>query len=149
MPINLFPSTCPNPITALSFDYGTERIGVAFGQSISATAKAVAVLDAKNGVPDWGQVKKLLEEWKPDCCVVGLPYNMDGSSSELLNRAIKFANRVSGRFKIDCYGIDERLSSKAAINQIINSQESRKKKPIDGVAAQIILESWFNEYNLQ
>ena len=94
------------------------------------------------------EVEKLLQEWKPDCCVVGLPYNLDGSESELLTRAIKFANRIKGRFNINCYGMDERLSSKAAIEQVVEDESSSKKKiAIDDIAAKIILENWFNEYN--
>ena len=53
MTIETLPSNCTLPVAALSFDYGTQRIGVAFGQSISATAKAIAVLKAKDGAPDW------------------------------------------------------------------------------------------------
>ena len=150
MSIDLFPSDCSSPVAALAFDYGTQRIGVAFGQSLSASAKAVTVLKAKDGIPDWDQIENLLEEWKPDCCVVGLPYNIDGSESELLTRAIKFANRIDGRFNIRCYGMDELLSSKAAIEQVMEDDTSSKKKTaIDDIAAQIILENWFNEYNSQ
>ena len=105
-------------------------------------------MKAKDGAPDWDEVEKLLQEWKPDCCVVGLPYNLDGSESELLTRTIKFANRIKGRFNISCYGMDERLSSKAAIEQIMEDESSSKKKTaIDDIAAQIILENWLNEYN--
>ncbi|NKB34520.1 MAG: Holliday junction resolvase RuvX [Pseudomonadales bacterium] len=150
MTIDAFPGDCSTPVAALSFDYGTQRIGVAFGQSISATAKAVAVLKAIDGIPDWDQIEKLIEEWKPDCCVVGLPYNMDGSESDLMARAIKFANRINGRFNLVCYGMDERLSSRAAIEQIMEEEKTNKKQTaIDDIAAQIILENWFNEYNSQ
>ena len=149
MAIDLLPNDCSNPVAALAFDYGTQRIGVAFGQSISASAKSVTVLKAKDGIPDWDQIEKLMEEWKPDCCVVGLPYNLDGSESELLMRAVKFANRIDGRFNIRCYGMDERLSSKAAIEQVMEDEGSKKKTAIDDIAAQIILENWFTEYNTQ
>jgi len=147
MTIDLFPKDCSNPIAALSFDYGTQRIGIAFGQSISATAQAVAVIKAKDGIPDWEVIEKLLAEWKPDCCVIGMPYNLDGSESELLKRAEKFANRLNGRFNIPCYGMDERLSSKAAIEQVMADESRKKETSIDDVAAQIILTNWFSEYN--
>ncbi|MED5411794.1 MAG: Holliday junction resolvase RuvX [Pseudomonadota bacterium] len=148
MNIETLPIDCTLPVAALSFDYGTRRIGVAFGQSVSATTKAITVLKAKDGIPDWEEVGKLLQEWKPDCCVVGLPYNLDGSENELLSRAIKFANRINGRFNIKCYGMDERLSTKAAIEQVMEDEHASKNKiTIDDIAAQIILENWFNEFN--
>ncbi len=130
----------------MAFDFGTQRIGVAFGQSLTGTAQAVCVLKARDGKPNWDEVQALLEEWKPDVFVVGLPYNMDGSECELLSLAEKFARRVKERFAKPCYGMDERLSSVAAIEQVIEDGGAMKKsKAIDDIAAQIILENWFRE----
>ncbi|MCG8414857.1 MAG: Holliday junction resolvase RuvX [Pseudomonadales bacterium] len=146
MSLDSFPRDRQQPIAALAFDYGTQRIGVAFGQSISGTAKAVCVLKARDGIPDWDQIAKLIEDWRPDVFVIGLPYNIDGSDSELLARATKFANRLNGRFNLPCFGMDERLSSKAAIEQVVEESGGMgKKSAIDDIAAQIILENWFQE----
>ena len=149
MTIKFFPSDCSKPVAALAFDYGTQRIGVSFGQSISATAKAIAVIKAKDGIPDWDEIETLLIEWKPDLCVVGLPYNLDGSESVLLVRAIKFAHRINGRFNLPCFGMDERLSSKAAIEKVVAENKNKQQMAVDGIAAQIILENWFAEFNSQ
>ena len=90
----------------------------------------------------------LIESWDPDFFVVGLPYNLDGSNSEFLQRALKFANRLNGRFNIPTFGIDERLSSETAREKYkIESSKNAIRKEIDDVAAQIILETWFSEYN--
>ena len=148
MSIDSLPADPSKPIAALAFDYGTQRIGVAYGQSVSGTAQAVCVLKARDGIPDWNEIQALIDEWKPTAFVVGLPYNLDGTDSELLPRAIKFANRLNGRFNKPVYGMDERLSSKAAIEQIVEENEAglkRKSSAIDDIAAQIILENWFNE----
>jgi putative Holliday junction resolvase len=145
--IETTPADRSKPVTALAFDYGIRRVGVAFGQSISGTARPVAVLKAKDGIPDWVQIERLIEEWRPDLLVVGLPYNMDGSESELLTRVIKFARRLTGRFNKPCFGMDERLSSKAAIEQVLEEGGSRNRTAIDDIAAQIILENWLTEYN--
>ena len=134
------------PISALAFDFGTQRIGVAFGQSLTGTAKVIGVVKAKDGIPDWSEIEALMEEWSPDLFVVGMPYNLDGSVSELMLRATKFANRLNGRFHKPWYGMDERLSSKAAAE--LNLEENRgakKTTAIDGIAAQIILENWLSE----
>lgn len=150
MTLESFPSHVEKPLAALSFDFGTQRIGVAFGQSISGTAKPVCVLKANDGIPDWEQVGSVIAEWKPDVLVVGLPYNLDGTESELLKRAIKFGNRLNGRFHKPCYGMDERLSSRAAIEQVMEETGSMNKKSgIDDIAAQIILENWFSELKLK
>ncbi len=143
-PLPLFPAKHDKVLKALGFDYGTQRIGVAFGQSLSGSAQPVCVLKARDGIPDWEQLQKLIEQWQPNVFVVGLPYNMDGSDSELMARAVKFANRLNGRFHLPAFGMDERLSSQEAIAQLA-AQNGNKETAIDHIAAQIILENWFAE----
>jgi|TARA_B110000090_G_scaffold101938_1_gene114566 putative Holliday junction resolvase len=144
MILDSFPNN-NEPISALGFDYGTQRIGVAYGQSLTGTAQRVCVLKAKDGIPDWGQIETLISEWKPNLFVVGIPYNLDGSESELMVRAIKFANRLNGRFHKPSYGMDERLSSVEAAEQVFEENRGAKKRAsIDDIAARIILENWFS-----
>ena len=146
MIIDSFPNH-DEPLSALGFDYGTQRIGVAFGQSLIGTASPVCVLKARDGIPDWDQIADLIAEWKPNIFVVGIPYNLDGSESELMVRAIKFANRLNGRFHKPSYGMDERLSSAEAAEVLQSEGGGRKQRAaIDDIAAQIILENWFSEY---
>jgi putative Holliday junction resolvase len=145
MILDSFPNN-NEPISALGFDYGTQRIGVAYGQSLTGTAQRVCVLKAKDGIPDWGQIEALISEWKPNFFVVGIPYNLDGSESELMVRSIKFANRLNGRFHKPSYGMDERLSSVEAAEQVFEKNRGAKKRAsIDDIAARIILENWFSE----
>jgi putative holliday junction resolvase len=128
----------------LAFDYGTKNIGVASAQTITKTANSLLGLKAKDGIPDWTQIEKLLKEFKPDLVLVGLPLNMDGSESELSTRARKFANRLHGRFGIKVEMIDERLSSFAAKGEVLEQRGSRdyKNNPVDSIAARILLEDW-------
>lgn len=147
MSLALLPEKPGLTLSALAFDYGTQRIGVAFGQSLTGTARAIKVIKAKDGIPNWQDIEGLIAEWKPDIFVVGLPYNLDGSESELSVRATKFGNRLHGRFGKLCFGMDERLSSKEAIEMVTSENGYGKKKAaIDDIAAQIILQNWFNEY---
>ena len=130
--------------TLLAFDYGTQNIGVASGQTITRSANPQAPLKAKDGIPDWNQIEKLLKEWQPDLVLVGLPLNMDDTESELSARARKFANRLHGRFGIKVEMVDERLSSFEAKSEVMERGGSRnyKKNPVDSIAARVILESW-------
>ena len=145
MILNSFPKN-DEPISALGFDYGTQRIGVAFGQSLTGTAQPVCVLRARDGIPDWAEIESLIAEWRPNLFVVGLPYNLDGSESDLMIRAVKFANRLNGRFNKPSYGMDERLSSVEAAERILEENRgSKKRAAIDDIAAQIILQNWFSE----
>ena len=104
------------------------------------------MLKARDGIPDWDQIEALIGEWKPNLFVVGIPYNLDGSESELMVRAIKFANRLNGRFHKPSYSMDERLSSVEAAELALEKNSGAKKRAtIDDIAAQIILENWFSE----
>ncbi|CAH0992935.1 Putative pre-16S rRNA nuclease [Sinobacterium norvegicum] len=132
--------------TVLGFDYGLKHIGVASGQTITATATPLVILKAQDGQPNWQQVKQLLDEWQPDLVIVGLPLNMDGSASDMSNRAKKFANRIHGRFGVTVTTVDERLSSYEAKGQIIQHSGRRDfgDNTVDAVAAQIIVQDWLN-----
>ena len=131
--------------TIICFDWGTKTIGVAVGQSITRTATPLADLKARDGIPNWHEIKKILDDWKPDLILTGLPLNMDGSESPLSVRAKKFSNRLHGRFGLPVAMADERLSSFEARGEIIERSGSRdfKKQGIDSLAAKIILEGWF------
>ncbi len=135
--------------TLLAFDYGTKNIGVAYGQTLTATAREVSPLKARDGVPDWDKVQALLKEWQPDLVLVGLPLNMDDSESELCTRARKFANRLNGRFGIPVELVDERLSTFAAKGEAAERGHHGNygQAPIDSIAARLILESWLNSHN--
>jgi len=138
----------PNTVnTVLGFDFGTTRMGVAIGQSITGSATPLAPLKAKEGIPNWDDISKLVDEWQPDAFVVGLPLDMNGAENEMCQRARKFAKRLHGRFNRPYHMMDERLSSYEAKGQIIARGGNRnfKENSVDGLAAQMILETWFME----
>lgn len=133
-------------LTVLAFDYGLKNIGVAYGQNLTGTAKELPPLTARDGVPDWERVGKLIQEWQPQLLLVGLPLNMDDTESELSQRARKFGNRLHGRFGLAVEMFDERLTSRMA------KEEARERghkgnygrAPVDSIAARLLLESWFS-----
>ena len=129
-----------SPDVLLGFDYGTRRIGVAIGNALTASARELCVLKARDGVPDWQQLERLIDEWQPSALVVGLPLNMDGSASEMSARAEKFARRLAGRFGLPSHTWDERLTSFEARSLM---QHSGQQRAIDALAAALLLEGWF------
>jgi putative Holliday junction resolvase len=130
----------------LAFDFGTLRIGVATGQSVTGTATPLQPINARDGIPNWDLLATLISEWSPDALVIGIPLNYDGTISDMAHRARKFANRLNEKFKIPCFLMDERLSTAAAkeIHYAAGGSSNFKKESVDGIAAQLILESWFN-----
>lgn len=135
----------------LAFDFGTKSIGVASGQSISHTASELKPIKANDGIPDWNTLENLLAEWRPDKVIVGLPVNMDGTEMEMTRRARKFGNRLNGRFGCNVTFYDERLSTREAKEEAYERghKGNYAHKPIDSIAARIILEGWWQEHNYQ
>ena len=131
--------------TILGVDYGTGSIGFAIGQTITGTASAIKALKAKDGQPNWEQVKAILDEWQPDLVVVGLPLNMDGTEQWITQRAKKFANRLHGRFGVAVTTHDERLSTADAKAFLFErgGYKDLKKGNVDSQSAVVILESYF------
>ena len=131
----------------LGFDYGTKQIGVAVGQAITGQARELCVLKAQNGVPDWQKVEALIKEWQPDAIVVGLPLNMDGTKSEMSERAEKFARRLNGRFNLPVHTHDERLTTFEAKGQRLaqGQRGGYRERPVDSLAAALLLEGWLEQ----
>lgn len=134
----MIPTTMPQ--TLLGFDFGTRRIGVAVGQRVTGTASALTSLAARDGQPDWTEVARLIDTWRPDALVVGLPLALDGGHSEVTRAAERFARRLHGRFHLPVHLHDERLSSHAAEHW----GETGARQDLDAQAARIILQDWLD-----
>ena len=131
----------------LGFDFGTAQIGIAIGQTVTSTATSLAIITARNGIPDWRALGEIISEWQPELMVVGLPLNMDDSESELSQRARKFARRLHGRFNIDTLMMDERLTSREA-KAAHRHLGKRDLDKVDHIAAALILQSWLDQPQL-
>jgi len=136
------PSKTPGRL--LAFDFGLKQIGVAVGNVALGTSEPLAILRAREGQPDWDAVARLLDEWQPAQLLVGDPLNMDGSVSELAQRARRFARRLEGRFGLPVALVDERLSSFEVKQQQREAGHAGdyRKRPVDSLAAQLILQDW-------
>jgi len=130
----------------VAFDYGTQKIGMATGQKITATAEPLPQIKVKDGKPDWLAIEKQLKEWKPDALLVGLPLNMDGTEQEVTQLAQKFSRQLHGRFGLDVFMQDERLTTVGARSELFENVGFRglKSRSVDSLAACLILEDWFS-----
>jgi len=138
---------CPLTGTFLAFDFGTKRIGVAVGNSISGTAQPLTTLRGEQNEQRFAAIGALIREWQPAALVVGLPSNDDGTPHELTRLCRRFAQRLKGRFDLPTILVDERYTSAAASSQLAEMGiRGIKQKPLlDQVAAQQILQAYFEE----
>lgn len=126
----------------LGFDYGAKRIGVAFGQTFTSTAQALMQLQVQQGKPAVREVQALIEEWRPDVFIVGLPLNMDGSMGKTAKAAQQFAAWLEATFKLPVHLVDERLSSREARERLEQPGKKITKSELNSMAAQVIVEGW-------
>lgn len=137
--------------TAVAFDFGMKSIGVAVGQSITGTASPLEAIKAKDGIPEWTVIEKVLTEWQPNILVVGLPLNMDGTIQPITANAKKFARRLAHKFNIQVHYQDERLTTVEAKARLFEFGGYKKlgKEKVDSVSACLIYESWLLEPSKQ
>lgn len=129
--------------TLMGFDYGSSKIGVAIGQVITQTATPLTTLRSVKNQPDWQRIAQLIEEWKPDTLIVGLPIQMNGTDAEMAAPARRFARQLNGRFKLPVHMVDEKLTSREAWSRI-GGKAIKDVTQIDSMAAKLILETWFS-----
>lgn len=125
----------------LGFDFGTQRIGVAVGQTITQTAKPIGIVSVHKTKPDWDAIAKLIQQWRPRSLIVGIPVKNDGTEQAITHIARHFAEQLAQRFHLPVEHSDERFSSIAARSLARESGRS-PDEPIDDIAAQIILQDW-------
>ena len=121
--------------TVLAFDFGLKRIGVAVGEPELGTAHPLPGIAA----PGFAAIEKLVKEWRPATLVVGLPVAERGEHP-MARRVQRFARQLEGRFRLPVAQVDERYTSVEAESLL----RGTRRKAIDSVAAQLILEQYFH-----
>lgn len=131
----------------LGFDVGSKLIGVAVGNRITASARAIATAPMRNEVPDWSALDALRNDWLPEAFVVGLPLTLEGGEQTASARARRFADQLHERYHLPVTLIDERHSSSEAAQRFAQARASGLKRrrdaaQLDAEAAAVILERW-------
>lgn len=131
----------------MGFDFGTVRIGVAVGETITGLAHPLTMIASEPLVQRFEQIGALLAEWQPNQIVVGLPTSLDGAEHEMTQRCRRFGNQLHGRFNLPVTWVDERLSSAEAEQRLQQADQSARKAKanVDAVAAQILLQQWLDQ----
>ncbi len=115
----------------LAFDFGTLRVGVATGNTLTRTAQPLGTIDA-TGTPRFDRIARHIAEWQPDALVVGVPFHPDGAPHQNTDRARRFARQLRGRFNLPVHEVDERYTTTEAL--------AMGASDVDAASAAIILE---------
>jgi putative holliday junction resolvase len=136
--------------TIVAFDYGVKRIGVACGNTLTRSARPLKTLNNGVSIP-WLEISTIVRDYEPSKFIVGLPYNMDDTDTSLSQTVREFASELGTRFNREVILVDERLSSRAAAEELRDARASGQQRrrvvraDIDMTAAKVLLEQWLNQ----
>jgi len=124
-----------SPRSFLAFDFGTRRVGVAAGNSLTRQATPLRTIAAE-GDERFAAIAGLIAEWQPDALIVGVPVHPDGTPHDNTRRAQRFARQLHGRFRLPVHEVDERYSTTEAA--------ASGARDLDAASAAIILEQYLH-----
>lgn len=128
----------------LGIDFGDARVGIAVSDLLGITAQGVKTLKNTGTKKLLSELREVLEEYKPEKIVIGLPKNMDGSEGFRVDATKKFAENLKEIYDGEIVFWDERMSSLGAKRYLneTNTRGKKRKAVLDTVAACIILEGY-------
>jgi putative pre-16S rRNA nuclease len=134
--------------TVLAFDFGTQRIGIAVGETNVGVAHPLATLANRRGNEHFDEIATLIAEWHPVLLLVGLPTHADGTPHAVTARSRRFAEQLRGRFALPVAFADERFTTQDASLALREADARRRAhKPVrDRVAAQLMLQAYLDEH---
>jgi putative Holliday junction resolvase len=126
-------------LSFLAFDFGTRRVGVAAGNTLTGAAQPLRSL-VGGAAPPFEAIAGLVAEWRPDALVVGVPLHPDGAAHANTRRARRFVQQLQARFGLPVHTVDERYTTTEA--------RAAGAADLDAAAAAIILEQFLREHDM-
>ena len=132
-------------MNALGIDYGEKRIGLSFGDALGLAVPIPAAVEATEA-DRLKHIQKVIEERRIDQLVVGMPYNMDGSSGFKAKEVEAFVQMLKNSFQLPIATVDERLTSHQVEEELKgqNRKVNRRTGEIDSRAASLILQDFLD-----
>ena len=135
----------------LGIDYGDARVGIAITDALNITVQGLETIHHKgNDKIVLARLDEIFKNYEVDTIVVGMPLNMNGSSTFRVDATNKFIHKLKCKYnKIKIETVDERLTTVQAHRTMLDLQiDSKKKKQIvDTISAIYILETYVNKNN--
>jgi putative holliday junction resolvase len=141
------PAAAAQHATVLAFDFGTRRIGVAVGNTVVRVAHPLTTIVGEANAARFAAIAALVAEWEPGALIVGRPLDIDGAGQPMTARAERFARQLGSRFGLPVTQVDERYTSRAAATALSEAgvRARARAEANDEVAAQLVLQAWFDE----
>ena len=133
----------------MGLDVGSKTVGVAISDPLGFTAQGLEIIQIDEEKEQFGfeRLTELVEQYKVDKFVLGLPKNMNNTSGPRVEASKACGEKIAQLFQIPVEYQDERLTTVAAERMLIEQADvsrSKRKKVIDKLAAQLILQNYLD-----
>ena len=136
----------------LGIDYGDSRVGIAISDALGITAQGLETIHHNgNDKVVLKRLEEILNQYEIDTLVIGMPYNLNGTSTERVEVTKKFINKLKCKFnKVKIEEIDERLTTVAAHKTMnfLDIDKRKKRNIVDTISAVYILEMYINKIKI-
>lgn len=134
----------------IGLDYGSKTVGVAVSDPLEMGATALEIIrrEKENHLRrTLARIEELVGQYEVEAVVLGLPVNMNGTVGERAEKTLVFKAMLEKRLSVPVYLCDERLTTVEAeeIMDFNGIREKDRKKYVDMIAAQVILEDWMTD----
>ena len=132
----------------LGLDLGSKTLGIAISDASNTIASVLKTIRFSD--EDYQSLieplKEILINNEIKTVVLGYPLNMNGTVGVRAEICLKFKEMLEHQLNVSVVMEDERLTSVISNQILIEADLSRKKrkKKVDGLAAQIILQSYLD-----
>ena len=133
----------------MGLDYGSKTVGVAISDELLLTAQGKEIIRRKEENKlrrTLARIEELIQEYKVERIVLGLPLNMDQTPSERSQLCLEFKEKIERRTAVPVVMWDERLTTVEA-DEIMDEAGIKgrdRKEYVDMIAAQIILQDYLD-----
>lgn len=134
----------------LCIDVGDKNIGIAVSDEGNLIARGLGTIKLKEDFVE--RLKEIIKKYNVGKIVYGLPLKMDGSFSVQTEKTMAFISKLKQEIKdVEFIPFDERLTTSIAEKFLISADLSRKKRKryIDKLSAQIILQNYLDSLNVK
>lgn len=132
----------------MGLDLGSKTLGVSISDKTGTIANMYDILRFEEDNYDslYERLKEIVLKEQVSKIILGLPKNMNNTIGSRADIALSFGSKLSKYLNIEVVMQDERRTSIEANNYLIEANMSRKKrkKKIDGIAANIILQTYLD-----
>ncbi|MFT5258582.1 MAG: putative Holliday junction resolvase [Saprospiraceae bacterium] len=137
--------------TLLAIDYGTKRVGLAVGNTLTMTTQPLPPITNLQGKLDWLKLNAIIKEWRVKKLILGQPLNQQGEETEMSIKIRKLGTLMETKTLLSVAYADERYSSSEADRTIRSTLQAGKrlsKSKIlmrDSLAAELIMQAYFEQ----